>query len=485
MIKNHRHRAVFVALAVLSACFFPADPAAAQGPDVRLPPAVAEALKSSAIPVSAVAIHLQEAGAAVPRLAINAAQPMNPASAMKLVTTFAALELLGPAYTWKTEARIDAPVAGGVLNGDLYLKGSGDPKLTFEQFWLLLRQLRAQGIRDIGGDLVLDRSLFALPETAPLAFDDQPLRPYNVAPDALLVGFKTIRLNLTPDAATKTVQLAAEPLPANLDIVNLVRLGNNGCGDWKERLRADVSQHAARFRLVLSGSYAASCGPKNWNLSVMPHAQYDFGVFVQLWRELGGNIKGGVRDGAAPATARLAASIESPSLAEIVRDINKFSNNVMARQLYLTLAAESGRRPARPEDAEAAIHTWLDARGLRFPEMVIENGCGLSRRERLSAESLGRLLQVAWQSATMPEFVASLPLTAVDGTMKKRLNGNGASGQAHIKTGTLEGAKAIAGYVLDRNGRRQAVVFLINHANAQAGQAAQDALLQFVYEGAK
>lgn len=484
MKKGTRHLTPLVVLVVVQAWFFHVGASLAQAAEVRLPGAVAAALKSAGIPVSAVAVHVQEAGAPAPRLAINVTQAMNPASVMKLVTTFAALELLGPAYTWKTEARIDASVADGVLNGDLYLKGSGDPRLTFEQFWLLLRQLRAQGIREIGGDLVLDRSLFALPESDPAAFDDQPLRPYNVSPDALLVGFKAIRLNLMPDPATKTVQLAAEPLPANLDIVNLIRLGNNGCGDWKDRLRADVSQRAERFRLVLTGSYSASCGARHWHLAVMPHAQYDFGVFAQLWRELGGDIKGGVRDGTAPASARFAAAIESPALAEIVRDINKYSNNVMARQLYLTLAAESGRRPARPEDAEGAIRAWLDARGLRFPDMVMENGSGLSRRERISADSLGRLLQAAWKAATMPEFVASLPLTAMDGTMKKRLNGNGAAGHAHIKTGTLEGVKAIAGYVLDRNGRRQAVVFLINHANAQAGQAAQDALLQWVYEGA-
>ena len=476
--------ALFTGVAILALCLFHAAASLAQPPDARLPPAVAAALKAAAIPADAVAIHVQEAGATQPRLAINAAQPMNPASLMKLVTTFAALEMLGPAYTWKTEARVAAPLSDGVLAGDLYLKGSGDPKLSFEQFWLLLRQLRAQGIREIGGDLVLDRSLFDLPKPDPAGFDDQPLRPYNVGPDALLVGFKAMRLALQPDAATQTLRLTAEPLPANLDIVNLIRLGKNGCGDWKAGLRADVAQRGERFRLVLTGVYPASCGDKNWQLGLMPHASYAYGVFVQLWRELGGEIKGGVRDGAAPAEARLAAAIESPSLAEIVRDINKFSNNVMARQLYLTLGAEAGKRPARPEDAEAALRAWLAGRGLDFPEMVVENGSGLSRRERLSAASIGRLLQAAWKSPLMPEFIASLPLAAVDGTMKKRLNGNGLAGQAHLKTGSLEGAKAIAGYLLDRSGRYQTVVFIINHSNAQAGQAAQDALLQWLFEEA-
>ncbi|MDD5247373.1 MAG: D-alanyl-D-alanine carboxypeptidase/D-alanyl-D-alanine-endopeptidase [Rhodocyclaceae bacterium] len=447
-----------------------------------MPAAVAVALKSVAIPSSAVAVYVEEVGSATPRLSVNAEQPMNPASVMKLVTTFAALEMLGPAYTWKTEARIDAPVANGTLAGNLYLKGGGDPKLTFEQFWLLLRQLRAQGIRDIDGDLVLDRSIFQLPAVDAAAFDDQPLRPYNVSPDGLLVGFKAIRLDLMPDAVTRAVQLAVDPQPANLDIVNRIRLGSHACGDWKDGLRADISQRAERFRLVLTGSYPAACGQKNWQLGIMPHDLYVRGVFEQLWRELGGSIKGGVRDAAAPPSARLIATIESPGLADIVRDINKFSNNVMARQVYLTLGLASGKRPVRPADAEAAIRTWLDGHGLAFPDMVIENGCGLSRQERLSAEDLGRLLQSAWKSPLMPEFVASLPLAAVDGTMKKRFNGNDAAGQMHIKTGTLDGVKAIAGYVLDRNGRNQSVVFIINHANAQAGQAAEDALLQWVYD---
>ena len=229
---------------------------------------------------------------------------------------------------------------------------------------------------------------------------------------------------------------------------------------------------------MLTGNYAATCGQKDWLLGVMPHESYVLGVFEQLWRELGGSIKGGVREGAAPPGARLVATIESPGLGEIVRDINKFSNNVMARQLFLTLGLESGKRPARPADAEAAVRSWLDGHGLAFPGMVIDNGSGLSRQARLSAEDLGRLLQSAWKSPLMPEFVASLPLAAVDGTMKKRFNGDGAAGQMHIKTGTLDGVKAIAGYVLDRNGRNQSVVFIINHDNAQAGQAAEDALLK-------
>ncbi len=454
----------------------------------RLPATVASALKAAGIPQSAVGIVVQDTGGVSPRLTFNAGQPMNPASTMKLVTTFAALELLGPAYTWKTTAWSDAPLDNGVLAGDLYLRGSADPKLTFEQFWLLLRQLRARGVREIAGDLVLDRGLIAPVEHDSAAFDDKPLRPYNVGPDALLLNFKALRLTLLPDPVAKAVRVMAEPEPTNLDITNLMKLGNNGCGEgWRENLRADLTRHATRWRLILTGTYSANCGEKTWRIGLLPHGEYIRGVFEQLWTELGGTLKGSVRDGGVPDTARELANIESPTLAEMVRDINKFSNNVMARQLFLTMGAESlatsGKRPARNEDADAAVRAWLDGRNLRFPELVLDNGSGLSRQERISAGNLARLLAAAWKSAVMPELVASLPLAAVDGTMKKRLNGNGLAGQAHIKTGTLEGVKTIAGYVLDRNGRQQIVVFLINHPNARDGQAAQDALLAWVHEG--
>jgi len=452
-----------------------------------LPASVGKALYAAGIPAAAVGIVVQDADATRPRLAVNADQAMNPASTMKLVTTFAALELLGPAYTWKTTAWSAAPLDNGVLAGDLYLRGSADPKLTFEQFWLLLRQLRARGVREISGDLVLDRSLLAPPAPDAPAFDEKPLRPYNVGPDALLLNFKTVRLMLAPDTTAHSVRAMAEPEPPNLEIVNLMKLGNNGCPEgWRENLGAELGRNGTRWRLTLSGTYSTSCGEKIWNIGVMPHSDYVRGVFGQLWTELGGTLRGGVRDATVPAEARLLATIESPALAEIVRDINKYSNNVMARQLFLTIGAEGlaerGQRPARVEDADAVVRAWLDSRNLRFPELVLDNGSGLSRRERISAGNLARLLAAIWKSPVMPELVASLPLAAVDGTMKKRLNGNGIAGQAHIKTGTLEGVKTIAGYVLDKNGRQQIVVFLVNHANAQAAQAAQDALLTWVYE---
>jgi D-alanyl-D-alanine carboxypeptidase/D-alanyl-D-alanine-endopeptidase (penicillin-binding protein 4) len=446
-----------------------------------LPGPVARALAQADIPESAAAFYVHEIGARRPLLEVGAGQPMNPASAIKLVTSYAALELLGPAYRWTTEAYAAGALSDGVLEGDLVLKGRGDPKLTLENFWLLLRGLRSRGLREIRGDLVLDRTYFAARDHDPAGFDERPTRPYNTGPDALLVNFKAVRLRFVPDARAREVQILAEPMLPQVQIVNRLALDNGPCGDWVRQLKLDAQGGSAAVRLTFSGRYAASCGERERNYSVLPHAQYVLGLFRELWRELGGTFSGTVRDGTVGADVPPLVTVESPALAQVVRDMNKFSNNVMARQLYLTLGAEGAGAPATYEKADRVVREWLAGKGMSFPELVLENGSGLSRVERISARHLGQLLLSSFRSPVMPEFVASLPLAAADGTMKKRLAAAEVAGQAHIKTGSLTGVRSIAGYVLDARGRRLVVVSIINHPNAGSAQAAHDALLTWLY----
>ncbi|MDR1888576.1 MAG: D-alanyl-D-alanine carboxypeptidase/D-alanyl-D-alanine-endopeptidase [Zoogloeaceae bacterium] len=441
-----------------------------------LPPAVVRALATAKIPESAVAVTVQALDQNAPLLVHNAQTPMNPASVMKLVTTYAALEMLGPAATWQTSVWSEAlPDAGGNLHGNLYVRGSGDPKLNLENFWILLRQLRARGVQRINGDLVLDRSRFTLPPYNPAAFDNRPLRAYNVGPDALLVDFYAMRFILRPEG--NAIRFINESTNDNLQVVTQLTPGKGGCDGWRDRLNIRTQPG----RLEISGKYPISCGEKVLLLSPLPPETHIEGLFRALWREMGGNLKGRVRTGKVPANATLLAQQSSPPVAEIVRDVNKWSNNVMARQLFLALSGEDGT----PGAAAQRTGAWLRGMGLNFPELVLENGSGLSRRERISAEHLNRLLVVAWQSAIMPEFVASLPIAAVDGTMQKRLYGTPAAGRAHIKTGTLDGVKAAAGYVQDERGRRYAVTFLINHANSGRGERAVDELLVWVASGSR
>jgi len=442
-----------------------------------LPPNVLKALKAAQIPAANVAVVVQPVDAAAPLVAHNATQSMNPASVMKLVTTYAALDLLGPAYTWKTTAWIDSAPVDGVLNGNLYLKGSGDPRFAIEHLSGLLRQLRVRGIQHIAGDVVLDRSVFNVPAIDPGAFDDKPMRPYNVGPDGLLLNFRALRFTLQPENGRPRVLM--ETPSDNLRVDNQLRSGEGGCSsNWKDLISARLIPENTGNRLELSGTYSALCGERSLNLAPLPADAQTGGLIRSLWKELGGTLAGQVRGGNVAMGSKLLAQHESAPLADAVRDINKFSNNVMARQVFLTLGNDSA--PATAERSRQRITDWLNARGLRFSELVLDNGSGLSRVERISAGSLNRLLLDAWKSAVMPEFVSSMPIVGIDGTMKKRLNGSEATGRAHIKTGTLDGVKTGAGYALDAQGRRYAITFLINHPRAQAGSAAIDALIDWV-----
>jgi D-alanyl-D-alanine carboxypeptidase/D-alanyl-D-alanine-endopeptidase (penicillin-binding protein 4) len=453
----------------------------AAGQGTRLPAPVAQALALAGIPETAVGVYAQEVDSDQPFLAVEAERSLNPASVMKLVTTYAGLELLGPAYVWPTEVYSGGPLQQEVLAGDLILKGYGDPKMTLESFWLLLRNLRGRGVREIRGDLVLDRGYFAIEGFDPARFDEQPTRPYNTGPSALLVNFKAVRVQFVPDLDARAVRIVTEPALPQVAIVNGLTLDQAACGDWVSRLKLDARGDGQQARLAFGGSYSAACGEQVRHFSVLGHSQYVHSLFQELWREMGGTFAGGVREGAVANGARLLAAVQSQSLSEIVRDINKYSNNVMARQLFLTLGAVGGGAPATAEKASRAIKQWLAQKGIAAPELVLENGSGLSRIERVSAASVGRMLVNAFRSPVMPELMASLPVVAVDGTMRKRLSGAEVAGQAHIKTGGLAGVRSIAGYVLDSQGRRVAVALIVNHPNAGAGRAAQDALLKWVH----
>jgi D-alanyl-D-alanine carboxypeptidase/D-alanyl-D-alanine-endopeptidase (penicillin-binding protein 4) len=457
----------------------------AAAPRSGLPPTVRSALRSAGIAPDSAALFVQQLGAPSPAVAYNVSRPMNPASTIKLVTTLAALELLGPSYTWKTDFYADGALQGDTLGGDLIMRGTGDPKLTLENFWLMLRALRGRGLREIRGDLVLDRSYFAAADHDPASFDKEPARPYNVGPDALLVNYKSIRFHFVPEPERRIVQIIPEPALAQLQLTTSVAFSDEPCGsDWRARLKGEFQSNDASARANFTGTYPAACGENTWNVAMLSHSSYVWGLFRQLWTELGGAFKGGVRDGRAVATDKLLYTAESPPLAEVVRDMNKFSNNVMARQVFLALSAEMLKMPASTERSVQVIRSWLSQKNLRASSLVLENGSGLSRNERISAAVMGELLLNAWESPVMPEFVASLPLVAYDGTMRKRLRLDSVAGQAHIKTGSLSGVRAVAGYVLDREGRRFVVVFFVNHPNAAAAEPAQDALLRWVYEEA-
>jgi D-alanyl-D-alanine carboxypeptidase/D-alanyl-D-alanine-endopeptidase (penicillin-binding protein 4) len=411
-----------------------------------------------------------------PRLAHRADAPMHPASVMKLVTTSAGLDLLGPGFTWTNRVYTTGPVTDGVLAGDLVLRGSGDPKLVVERLDALLRQVLDAGVREVRGDIVLDHQVFERPPHDPAAFDDEPLRPYNVAPDGLLVNFKALVLRWVPDPATGTARVLSEPPMAGVAVPTTVPLADGPCGDWRSRLQADFSRpDTVRF----AGAYPAACGERGWSVAYVEPNAYAARVVEALWTGAGGRLHGRVRDGATPAGAALLLSAPSLPLADIVSDINKFSNNVMARQLFLTLSAGPDR-PATLEASRAVVARWWAASFGNEPPPLLDNGSGLSRTESSSARALNALLQRAATGPRAAVFEASLALAGVDGTAARLPGADAAvTGNARLKTGSLRDVAAIAGYVTGRSGRRYSLVAVINHPNAAAARPALERLLSW------
>ncbi len=441
-----------------------------------VPEPVLMALNRAQVPTDAVALLVLDAdGGSAPRLSHRADQPMNPASVMKLITTTAALDLLGPAYTWRTPVWVDGPVVNGVLQGNVSIQGQGDPKLVLEKIWLLLRRLQGLGIHTLGGDIVLDSSMFALPASSAAEFDGEPLRPYNTTPEALLVNYKSMVMTFTPDSLANRARVQFDPPLWGVHWQTSVPLSpakagiQAACNDYRASLKADFSDPlSVRF----DGSYAASCGEKVWPVAYADPGSYSARAIEGLWRSMGGGLTGTVRNGTAPQ-GPATFELTSPTLAEVIRDINKFSNNVMAQQLFLTLGLPA---PATPESAREAMHQWWQRRISATDTPTIDNGSGLSRHHRISARQLGQLLQVAYASPHMPELMSSLPLVGVDGTLKRSL---ASSASAHLKTGSLKEVTALAGYVHAASGKRYVLVAMVNHPNAAAARPALDALIDW------
>lgn len=447
--------------------------------NAALPQSVADALKKAGVPEQNVALYVHAVADKTPLLSHNAAQAMNTASVMKVVTTHAALDLLTPAYRWKTEIYRDGELANWVLQGDLVIKGYGDPSFKAQDFWRLLISLRQAGVKKISGNLVIDKTYFANSKVE-INFDSEKWRAYNATPSAFLVNGRNTSFKF--NASEEAVNVSQEFELPEVVIVNQLKRTSGSCGDWRSRMAYDVKPNLEQVTVTFTGSYAAACGERFLELSVLSDEQYAFFTFKKLWRELGGEFNGTLKVAEKPATAVKLLEQMSEPLGTVVRDINKWSNNVMAKQLLLTLAAEKNGLPVTEQAGAEVIKRWLQTNHFNFDELVIENGSGLSRIEQISAEHLGQLLVWAYNSPIMPEMMASLPILSLDGTVQQRLKESASNGRAHLKTGSINGVNAIAGYVLDANNHRHVLVMLVNHPKAWASKAAQDALIEWVHK---
>lgn len=452
-----------------------------------LPPNVDDAFKKAGLtPAVMSAIVLPTAGgtAVFSQYADNA---MNPGSAMKLVTTLIALEELGPVFRWKTQILSNSPIKNEILRGDLFIRGGADPNLSWEKFGLMLRALRYQGIRKIAGDILLDRSYFqpARADQDGAQFDATPDAYYNVVPDALMVHSNITAFQL--ESSAKEIRAQMLPPMSGLRLHNKLTLDKRDCAAWEAQWQTPQFKQTARHGLdvTLSGSFPRLCKTTVY-LNLMDRNLYIEHLLRALWSEMGGTWNGSIRDGSTPADATVLVERQSETLADTIKLINKQSDNGMSRLLYLTLGAEATDAKNYAETAQAAqarILAWFARHQISSAGLIVENGSGLSRLERLSAAQLASLLQIGARSDWFPEFAGSLPIVAIDGSMRKRLKGSSAQGRARIKTGTLKNVAAVAGYVRDIHDTNWIVVGIINGEGASKGKAALDELISWVAAG--
>ena len=558
--------------------------------DSALPAAVASALQRAQLPADALAAVVLPVGQPAgvgnsgqysrndsrndsrkdsrnrPSWARQADRLMQPASTAKLVTTIVALDRLGPNMRGFTELLSAAKQQGDVLAGDLVLRGGADPELGLPQLWALLAELRWAGIREIAGDIVLDRTLFrpAGPAAGVAPFDAWPELAYNQAPDALQLNANLMGIEISSeDPATPGLVLARAlpPLPGVEIDASALRLTDRSCRDWADDwisppLRAEPGP--GRLRITLRGGFPKACTLRT-GLALLDSTALAERHLRWVWQSLGGEWRGTLREASVPLIARVSAAAPGPASAppsapasvppsapasvppsapttaptsasagqpqpgalappgwvapgvawagtpgatppglrllarrlarpwgEVLRLMNKQSDNPDARLLYLSLGlAAMADEPTTPtaELAARTVQGWLAEHQIASAGLVIDNGSGLSRADRISPRQLALMLQVAHGGRWAPELLMSLPVAGVDGSMRNRLKTSPAAGWARLKTGSIKGVVALAGYVPDAQGRWWALAAMLNHEQAAAGRPALDALVDWVARG--
>lgn len=476
----------------------PADAAKAVAP---LPEKLAAAAKRWKVNPRDVVISVVpvEGGSAV--LSHNARRSVAPASTAKLVTTLVALETLGATHRWMTGFHTDAePDDRGRLKGNLYVRGTGDPSFVVEDFEMELSRLYQSGVRRIEGDVVVDRTAFNIPETSANAFDGRGSRPYNVTPDAALVNYRNLSFEFIPERDKGIARIVTVPRLAGVSYPETIKLSKGSCGDWKTKLgfRMNTNKDGTK-RVRFKGALPASCGPKNFNVIAFDRDEYFERLFRASWERIGGTWTGRLRVGQVPETAQRRIVRVSAPLSDVTTLTNKWSNNVMARHLFLSIgrkrlelavreaAAESKSKDvvspddipgATLEDARAEVADWLKAHDINPASITIDNGSGLSRNTRVTGEAMTALLRAGWGSPYMPEYLASLPIAGKDGTMARR---KVAVAEARIKTGFLTDVRSIGGYIRAEDGRRYAVYASVHgKANMPGGIAFLDNVILWV-----
>ncbi len=443
----------------------------------KLPVSIVTKLRATGARERGVSAYVQDVNSPKPLLAYQENTARVPASVMKIITSYAALGTLGPNYRWPLDVYTNGRIHNGTLKGDLIIKGYGSPEFKREDLRKVLHGIKQKGIRNVSGRVVFDSSYFNIPNQ--YSFDGKTQSKYNAQPDALLFNQRINTFQIS--ARGKRVHISTTTPTHNLKIINKMRKTKRSC-----RPKIRVSKRAGKTWVTFTGKFSRRCGKRSYSRVISRPAEMIYGSMQAMWkRDVGGKLNTRFAMARTPVNAKPLLRTYSRTLAEILPTIIKDSNNVMARQLLLTIGAKKGGQ-GTPRAGANAIGQWLASRGLHFPELRIENGSGLSRTARISAAHVGDLLVDAYRSPYRDVFMKSLAVAGVDGTMKGRLKRTQVQGKGFFKTGTLRDVRAIAGYVKAANGKTYVMAILHNDSRARKRALnAHDKLIEWVYAGGR
>ncbi|HXI02032.1 MAG TPA: D-alanyl-D-alanine carboxypeptidase/D-alanyl-D-alanine-endopeptidase [Candidatus Saccharimonadales bacterium] len=448
--------AVAAALLVLSGT---ARSAVTPASDHALPAELRRILASQPLAKANASVQVLDAESGASIYAHNPDLMLKPASNLKLVTSAAALSLLRPEYTFRTWFYATAaPDADGVIHGDLYIKGGGSPGLVGEDWWLMARRLRALGVARVEGGLVGDDTFFDDVERGPRWPSSSVDNPYNAPVSALSCFYNAVAVTVRPGAPGARPFVFLEPFDGFFDVSNTAVTSGRG-----RSLRVSRTWNGKRNVIQVSGRIGPGEQPWTTYKNVENPTLYALHAFREAAAREHIEITGESRRGVVPKDARLIWTHESRPLSHLIHDMNKESNNFMAESVLKTIGAELSGAPGTSAAGAAAVRSWLRTLGVKTDGIVMVDGSGLSPENRISSDALARiLLAVHDDFQAEPEFVASLPVGGIDGTLDGRMVETPAARHIRAKTGYIRGVTALSGYALNASGKRLVFSVIVN-----------------------
>ncbi len=442
-----------------------------------LPEAISNMLNANKLDPAQVSILIKELKSGKTIASLNSEQSRVPASVMKILTTYSALLELGTDFRWPTKFYYTGRFSKGIINGDLAIEAFGDPTLSTRDLYRIAKRLRHFGVRKITGNMIIDRSFFATDEKVSSGFDRNKYSEYNAMPDALMLNDHLSKIIV----ASKNGKIVAyKSIPGDeYDIINNMHSTSGPCRGKNSWPYLSVKTSNGKPAVVFSGTISTRC-PKRAIYKLLTHSHESFyHAFAAALKQAGISFDGQMVLERIPKGAKAWRIHHSKPLLQIVAKTNKKSNNLYARHIFLLVGAQMEGAPATEAKGAKAVQSILSSRGIWDDRIRINNGCGLSRSSRITARALVDVLEDAYRQYGK-RWLNALSIAGKDGTIKRRFRRSVAKDRAWMKTGTLNNAKNIAGYVRGRSGKMYVLTILYNGREKWKASSLQNQIIEWL-----